>query len=193
VAQIIGDEALQTLQNQKQANILQGEIVAFLEDTTSPEYFRAEFSKLGVEITSEWVETMKIVLINQPPDSTLLRLENHTAVLRFLRTEIGLDRDAFNDWAAAQGLSGELLENARSRFNQNTVSTHILVEFDYAVLPQDLTQIMRGFRSVAYQIMSKPVRQVNLKTEPGNEEAVMKRVEPLPFVKNTAFIGVIGE
>jgi hypothetical protein len=188
-AQIIGDEALRSLQNQKQTNILEGEIVAFLEDSTSPEYFREEFARLRVEISHEVVEVTTIRLVNEPPDSTLERLYNHPRLLPRISDQIMTD---FNQTDRAKGLTEEeLAEVEKEALKAEKWLNRI--EFKYSVTTEEAIKIMTGFRNVAYQIQQEPIRQVNLKTEPGNEEAVMKLVEQLPFVKSTAFIGMIGE
>lgn len=191
-AQIIGDESLQKLQN-GEVSFLEGEFIAFLEDTVSPAFVRAAFSRLGYELGFEEIQSIQISVINSPPDSTIERLRTHPLVSNVLQRSEKVDTTAIKEALKAQGVEGSFYNQALENILNTPPSVSIICDFEFSVNEAKLKEIMGSFRNVAYEILRNIPRSVNIKAEPGNEPEAMDAVEQLPFVQSTALIGVIKD
>ena len=191
-AQQIGDDALQRAQN-GEVTFLEGEFVAFLSDTISPGFVKQQFGLLGYELSSIDIPTLRISLVNTPPDSTLKRLSAHPSVLSYLNYSADPDSASLRGKIEAQGLEDEMLNAALEKLMSAGPENEILIEFDYDITEQKLKKLMGEFRNVAYHILTVPVKTVNISVEPGTEAEAMEKVEQLPFVESTAMIGVLSD
>ncbi len=189
-AQVIGDDALQRIQDGK-VSFLEGEFIVFLDDTVSSSFIDRRFKELGYEISYSDIQSLQISIVNRPPDSTLTRLENHPEVLRSFTESTPVDSAYFRELLEEQGLSGEAFDQAFERLLTSQTNEERFFEFKYSVNTDQLKKIMGNFRSVAYQIFRDFPRSVNVSCEPGQEEELMKKIEELPYVESTALIGVI--
>lgn len=191
-AQIIGDESLQKLQN-GEVSFLEGEFIAFLDDTVSPEFVRSTFLELGYELGFEDIHSVQIKVINTPPDSTIERLRRHPLVSDLTQQTEKVDTTAIKQALEAQGVEGSFYNQALENILNSPPSVSITCEFEFSVNEAKLKEIMGSFRNVAYEITRNIPRSVNIKAEPGSEPDVMEEVEKLPFVQSTALIGVIKD
>ncbi|MEQ9266457.1 MAG: hypothetical protein RLN81_14605 [Balneolaceae bacterium] len=191
-AQIIGDESLQKLQN-GEVSFLEGEFIAFLDDTVSPDFVRSAFLELGYELGFEDIHSIQILIINTPADSTIERLRMHPLVSDFIQQTEKVDTLAIERALKDQGVEGSFYNQALENILNSPPTISITCEFEYSVNEAKLKEIMSTFRNVAYEIIRNIPRSVNIKAEPGSEADVMEKVEELPFVQSTALIGVIKD
>ncbi|RNC83096.1 MAG: hypothetical protein ED557_10295 [Balneola sp.] len=189
-AQIIGDESLRKIE-QGEVSFLEGEFIAFLDDTVSPDFIQSEFSRLKYFLTYIDIEPILITIVNSPDDSTLYRLRSHPNVTSVYSDQVRIDTTSFENMLSVQGLTGEEYDKALARLLEFESRPTVLYEFDYSVDEARLKEIMAGFRNVAYDIFRNPPRSVNIQCEPGTEQDAMTKVEELPFVQSTALIGIV--
>lgn len=189
-AQVIGDDALQRIQDGN-VSFLEGEFIVFFTDTVSSTFVEKRFMELGYEISYSDIIPIQISIVNRPADSVLTRLENHPEVSRSYKESAPVDSSYFKELLEEQGLTGEAFDQAYKRLIASQTDKELFFEFDYSVNVDRLKQIMGNFRSVAYQVFRDFPRSVNVSCKPGSEEELMKKIEELPFVESTALIGVI--
>lgn len=190
-AQVIGDEALQKIQD-GQVSFLEGEFIVFLADTVSPDFVMQQFAEMGYEISYYGIEPILISLVNSPADSVLERLKKHPRIKRSYFESAPVDSAYFRELLQQQDLTGSDLDQAYNRLIESQTRKEHLFEFDYSVNETMLKAIMGNFRAVAYQILQNYPRSVNVSCEPGYEQELMTTIEELPFVESTALIGVLG-
>ena len=191
LAQIIGDESIRKLE-QGEVSFLEGEFVAFLDDTVSPNFIQSEFRHPNYFLTHIEIEPILITIVNSPDDSTLFRLRNHPYISNVFSEPVQVDTSNFESMLSERGLEGEEYDKALARLLEFESSTTQIYEFDYSVDEVKLKEIMKGFRNVAYTIFRNTPRSVNIKCEPGTELETMEKVAQLPYVHSTALIGVIN-
>ncbi len=191
-AQVIGDEALQRIQD-GQVSFLDGEFIVFLDDTVSPGFIEKEFTSLGYEISFLDIHPILISIVNSPPDSVLEQLENHPAVVRSYFEPAPVDSGYFKELLQEQGLTGSAFDRAYNRLVDSQNREERLFEFQFSVNENGLKEIMGSFRSVAYQILQNYSRSVNVTCDPGKEQELMEEIEKLPFVESTALIGILED
>lgn len=190
-AQVIGDDALQKLQD-GEVSFLEGEFIVFLNDTVSKSFIEYQFPKLGYSLSFVDINPIMISIVNSPADSVLERLKNHPKVIRSFSAPAPVDSSYFTGILQEQGLSGDAFDAAFERLVRSQSNEELFFEFSYSVNVPRLKQIMGTFRSVAYQVYRDYQRSVNVTCEPGKEEELMKKIEELPYVESTALIGIIG-
>lgn len=191
IAQVVGDDALQKLQD-GEVSFLDGEFIVFLSDTVSPAFIQQTMDSLGYEISYTDIKSILISIVNSPADSLLTQLENHPEVTRAFEESSPVDSAYFKDILEQQGLTGLELDEAYTRLINSQTRKELYFEFEFSVNEVRLKEIMGEFRSVAYSIHQNYTRSVNIKCEPGSEQELMTEIERLPFVESTALIGVIG-
>lgn len=189
-AQVIGDDALQKVRN-GEVSFLEGEFIAFLADTVSPDFVSKKFDQLGYEISFQDIKPLLIYIVNSPDDSVINRLRDHSSVQRVFSETTPVDTSYFKGVLERQGVSGTELDKALTRLLESQSSQRTFIEFDYSINDERLKLLMRSFRSVAYDVTRDIPRTVNIQCEPGNEQEIMERIEQLLFVESTALIGVL--
>tara|TARA_R110000868_G_scaffold306734_1_gene568058 strand:+ start:91180 stop:91815 length:636 start_codon:yes stop_codon:yes gene_type:complete len=192
LAQVIGDEGLQRIQD-GQVSFLEGEFIVFLNDTVSPDFIERKFSELDYNISFSDINPILISIVNSPDDSVLTNLGKHPNVNRSYIESIPVDSSYFRELLEEQGLLGAAFEQAFSRLVESQTKEEYFFEFDYSVNESRLKEIMGSFRSVAYQLLQNYTRSVNVTCTPGKEQELMEEIEQLPYVENTALIGVLGD
>lgn len=190
-AQIIGDESIRKLE-QGDVSFVEGEFIAFLDDTVSPGFIQSEFARLKYFLTYIEIKPIMISIVNEPSDSTLYRLRNHPEVTNSFFEEVNVDTAHFETMISNRGLTGEEYDKALARLLEFQTKPARLYEFDYSVDEARLKEIMKSFRNVAYEIFQNTPRSVNIQCEPGTEQEAMSKVEQLPYVHSTALIGMIN-
>ncbi len=190
-AQVIGDESIRKLER-GEVSFLEGEFIAFLDDTVSPDFIQAEFRRLNYFLTHIEIEPILITIVNSPDDSTLLRLRSHPNVANVFSEPVRVDTSSFESTLSQQGLTGDEYDKALARLLAFESRVTQIYEFDFSVDEAKLKEIMGGFRNVAYTIYRNTPRSVNIKCEPGTEQEAMERVDQLPYVHSTALIGMIN-
>ncbi|MBO6522952.1 MAG: hypothetical protein JJ971_03935 [Balneolaceae bacterium] len=190
VAQVIGDDALQRVQDGN-VSFLEGEFIVFLDDTVSSGFIEKRFEELGYEVSYLDIQPLQISIVNRPADSILTRLENHPEVSRSFIESVPIDSTYFKELLEEQGLTGEAFDQAYDRLLTSQSNEERFFEFRHSVNVGRLKEIMGNFRSVAYQIFRDFPRSVNVACEPGKEKELMEKIEELPYVESTALIGII--
>lgn len=190
-AQVIGDDALQKIQEGK-VSFLEGEFIVFFDDTVSKSFVEHQFHQLDYPISYSDINPLLISIVNTPADSVLDNLKNHPQVSRSFKESAPVDSSYFEGVLREQGLSGEAFDAAFERLVSSQSNEQLFFEFDFSVNEARLKQIMGSFRSVAYQLYQNFPRSVNVTCDPGSEDMLMKKIEELPYVESTALIGVIG-
>ncbi len=190
-AQVIGDESIRKLE-QGEVSFLEGEFIAFLDDTVSLDFIQSEFRRLNYFLTHIEIEPILITIVNSPDDSTLYRLRSHPDVTNVFSEQVRVDTSSFESMLSERGLEGEEYDKALARLLEFESRTTQIYEFDYSVDEKRLKEIMKGFRNVAYTIFRNTPRSVNIKCEPGTEQEVMEKVDQLSYVQSTALIGMIN-
>ncbi|MBO6793511.1 MAG: hypothetical protein JJ895_06350 [Balneolaceae bacterium] len=191
-SQIIGDDALHKVQS-GQTSTLEGEFIAYLADTVSPDYATAQLEALGFELGYIDIQPFTIAIVNQPDSEVLNELTTQPEVLDFEYHPDLVDSAYFRDLVGSQDLSPEEARAALERIIQSQRSERLFIRFNYSMDERAVKTFMGNFRSVAYEIISDFPRTINILVEPGTEKDQMLVVEELPFVKYTALIGIIGE
>lgn len=189
-AQIIGDNALRKLE-QGQTTTLEGEFIAYLADTVSPEFVTNQLEKLGYELGYVDIQPFTVAIVNQPAESILGDLTSQPEILTYQYEPEPVDTSYFQDLLITQDLTEESYEVALERIIKSQSRERLFIRFKYAMNERAVINFMTGFRSVAYEIISDFPRTVNILVEPGTEKDVMLEIEQLPFVEYTALIGVI--
>ncbi len=191
-AQIIGDDALRKVQS-GQASTLEGEFIAYLADTVSPDYATSQLEALGFELGNIDIQPFTIAIVNQPDSGVLKELASQPEVLDFENQPDLVDSAYFRDLLGSQDLSPEEARAALERIIQSQRVQRLFIRFNYSMDERAVKKFMGTYRSVAYEIISDFPRTINILVEPGTEKDQMLVVEELPFVKYTALIGIIGE
>ena len=189
-AQIIGDEALRQLERGN-VSFLEGEFIAFLADTCSPDFVEQSLANLGYEITYSDIHPLTISLVNTPPRETLDDFFQHPDILDYSYEPASFDSLYFKELLNQRKLSEEEYDAAYERIVKSQSIPKTVIRFNYHVTEDSVKIIMRNYRSIAYQITPGNLKSVNIKAEPGTEQEVMEAIEKLPFVDSTALIGVI--
>jgi len=191
-AQIIGDEALQKIQS-GQVSTLEGEFVAYLADTVSPDFVIDKFTDLGYELGFINIQPFTIVVANQPYKESLFQLTSQSEIIEFIYEPERVDTAFFRELLINQDFNEDTYETALERIIKSQSSERLFIRFDFSMNERAVIKFMTNYRSVAYEIISDFPRTVNILVEPGTERDVMLEIEKLPFVEYTALIGVIGE
>ena len=191
-AQVIDDSSIDDI-NSGKVTFAEGRFVAYLADTTSPDFVFEQFSLLGLQLADTDIHPLQITIVNNPPDSTIYRLRSHPGIAFVESTRSDLVESAFMDSLKKLNLTPEAFQNARIDFLRSQPIGSFIIEFDYSVNEARLKEIMGGFRNVAYNITQNIARTVQIYTEPGNEEQVMAKVDSLPFVQYVALIGLLED
>ncbi len=190
-AQQMDESALQQAQ-QGNVTFMEGEFIAFLSDTVSPDYALSELEENGFEVVFSDINPVGIRVVSSPDSSRLEPLRQHPDIAKVDVITIAPDTEEYREKLRAQGLSGELLDQAVQRLVAAGPQQHILIQFNYNITSEQVKTIMGGFRDLAYSIEQDFPRTVNIKADPGEERSVMERAEQLPFVQSTALIAVLG-
>jgi hypothetical protein len=191
-AQIIGDEALQKLQR-GQSTTVEGEFIAYLADTVSPDYAITQLEALGFELGYIDIQPFTIAIVNQPESEVIDELTSQPEILEFAYQLDLVDSAYFRELVDAQGLSKEETDAAFKRVLESQRIERLFIRFQYPMNEGAVKAFMANYRSVAYEIISDFPRTVNILVEPGTENEQMLKVEQLPFVQYTALIGIIEE
>lgn len=191
-AQTIGDEALQRAQS-GDVTFLEGEFIAYLADTVSPDFVREQLASEGFEITSENIEPIMIKVFYGPSDSTLNKIEAHPLITELKQVSPQIDTTAIMNDVLTLGVPMSQREQVLQRMIDAENVPEFIITFDYPVNERRAKQIMGEFRNVAYDLLSAYPRTVNIKTEPGNEPEIMEQVEKLTFVESAAMIAILNE
>lgn len=189
-AQQMDGSALEQAQS-GEVSFMEGEFVAFLADTTSPDFALNEFQQQGFEVVFSDINPIRIKIVNSPDQDVLNRIEVYPGILSVEVVDSQIDTTSYRTQLQAQGMSGELLDQAMDRILASGNQKAIYVNFDYSVTSRQVAGIMGTFREVAYMIDQDFPKSVNIKTKPGEEQAVMEKIEKLPFVTWTALIAVL--
>jgi hypothetical protein len=186
-AQIIDDSSVEDAQNGGYT-FVEGMFVAYLTDTVSPGFIRAQFRELDISILDEYIKPLVISVINSPSKESVEKLRNHKKVTAFYTTSLKDEALKLEQYLEESNLS----EEQKKRIKEETAPAETyIVEFDYSINKNEVKKLMGEFRDVAYKVISDQPRTVTLKAEPGNEPLLMDKVERLPFVESTAMIGTI--
>lgn len=191
-SQIIGDDALRKLES-GQTTTLEGEFIAYLADTVSPDYAISQLEALGFELGYIDIQPFTIAIVNQPDTTVLNELTAQPEVLEFVYQPDLVDSAYFRELVGSQELSPEEARATLERIIQSQRAERLFIRFNYSMDERAVKSFMGNFRSVAYEIISDFPRTINILVEPGTEKDQMLVVEELPFVQYTALIGVIGE
>lgn len=190
-AQEFDDSALQQAQ-QGNVTFMEGEFIAFLSDTTSPDFALSELKELGFEVVFSDINPIRIRIVNSPDAETLYKLEQHNDILRVEVIDSPIDTASYRSQLLQQGMSDSLVDQAVERILSSGPRQTIYVDLDYHVTTEQVKTIMGNFRDVAYTIEQDYPKTVNIKTAPGEESNIMEKLEKIPFVKSTAMIAVLG-
>ena len=191
-AQIIGDDALRSIE-EGNVTTLEGEFIAYLADTVSPDFVTRQLESLGYELGFADIQPFTIAIINQPTEEVVADLTSRSEVLDFSYKPDPVDSAYFRELLATQDLNPDEYESSLERIIASQTIERLYLQFQYSMNERAVINFMTNFRSVAYEIISDFPRTVNILVEPGTERDVMLDVEQLPFVEYTALIGVIGE
>ena len=191
-AQLIGDEALRRLEN-GQATTLEGQFVAYLADSVSPDFIEKQLSQLGYKYDFLEIKPVMIRVANSPEQEVLDTIFSQPEVMRFIQQSIPADSLNFKEQLRNQGIDENRINDALERYLSNHNDQLIQIWFDYQMTERLVMNFMTNYRSVAYQFFPILPKTVNILVEPGTEREIMMEVDQLPFVEYTALIGVIGE
>ncbi|MCR9130959.1 MAG: hypothetical protein NXI08_00205 [bacterium] len=191
-AQIIGDEALQKLQR-GQSTTVEGEFIAYLADTVSPDYAITQLEALGFDLGYIDIQPFTIAIVNRPESEVIDKLTSQPEILEFVYQPDLVDSAYFRELVDAQGLSKEETDAAFKRVLESQRIERLFIRFQYSMNESAVKAFMANYRSVAYEIISDFPRTVNILVEPGSENEQMLKVEQLPFVQYTALIGIIED
>ncbi len=189
-AQIIGDDALRKIE-EGQVTTLDGEFIAYLADTVSPDFVISQLENLGYELGFVDIQPFTIAIINQPEQEIIDDLTSRPEVLGVSLKPDPVDSSYFRELLATQDLNPNEYESSLERIIDSQTIERLYLQFQYSMTEDSVIRFMTGFRSVAYEIISDFPRTVNILVEPGTEREVMLVVEQLPYVEYTALIGVI--
>lgn len=191
-AQFIGDDALRKIETGR-VSTLEGEFIAYLADTVSPDYVTDQLKRLGYELGFMDIQPFTIAIINQPDEEVIAELTSQTEILDFNYQPDPVDSAYFRELLATQDLSPDEYASSLERIIASQTIERLFLRFQYSMNERAVINFMTSFRSVAYEIISDFSRTVNILVEPGTERDTMLEIEQLPFVEYTALIGVIGE
>ncbi len=76
-------------------------------------------------------------------------------------------------------------------FNSSITTSFSQIQFKYQVTEEEAKQVVFKYPDFGLKLSPKTSRSVVLKTEVGKEEEVMDKLEPLGYVKSTAYIAVL--
>lgn len=192
IAQIIGDDALRKIE-QGRVSTLEGEFVAFLDDTVSPDFIKKRLSQLGFTLGVVDIQPFTIAVVNQPADSVLSKLSVQPEIRSFSFEPDPVDTAYFRELLSTRDLAPDDYEQSLKRIVESQSNERLFIRFHYSLNKTAVQRFMQSYRSVAYEVISDFPRSVNIVVDPGKENDVMMQVEQLPFVESTALIGIIGE
>lgn len=190
-AQQMDESALEQAQS-GQVSFMEGEFIAFLSDTISPDFALTELEAQGFDVVFSDINPIRLRIVNNPVPETLTKLEGHDNVLTVEVIDSPIDTASYRSQLIQQGMSDSLVDQAIQRIMNSGPRQTIYVDLDFHVTSNQVKTIMGNFRDVAYTIEQDYPKTVNIKTAPGEESAIMEKAEKLPFVKSTALIAVLG-
>ncbi|MFN1835095.1 hypothetical protein AB2B38_007530 [Balneola sp. MJW-20] len=191
-AQVIDDSSIDRI-NRGEVEFMQGEFVAYLADTTSPSYALEELSRRGFEVSQTYFRPVTITILNFPPAEILQQMRSDKDLTKVTQLSSPVNMGNMLDSLKEEGLSELEISRALKAIQQETAGGTYQIELDYSFTKETAVQKMKIYPGIAWELAGDSPRMVNIKAEPGNEEAVMLKAEEVPFVKYTALIGMLKE
>lgn len=191
-AQIIDDSAVDQINN-GEVDFMQGEFVAYLADTTSPEFAELELTRMGFEISRLDFRPVTVIILNFPSDETLQKMKADPDIAHIIQLTSLQNTERILDSLQKKGMTDLEISRAMKALQQEKAGGTYRLELDFAFNKTNALEKMKNYEGIAWEIMGDSPRLVNIKAEPGNEAEVMNKAEQLPFVEYTALIGMLRE
>ena len=165
-----------------------GAILVSLVDTVSPEFVQYQFQRLGLEILQNDIFPVTGYSALKLTSPQLERLSSHPFIQEIIIRESGLTEQKIAELVSGKN-SQDSLRMARSLRNlMNNPTKHLI--FKHNITHDMAETFAKQFSEYEIRIQYHIPKSVVVETIPGKEAEIIKKVEELIYVQNTAFIAL---
>ncbi|MEX0608088.1 MAG: hypothetical protein WD016_04170 [Balneolaceae bacterium] len=191
-AQVADIEQIQKVES-GQFNFAKGEILATFTDTVSPDYVIDNLKKLGYEILELSIKPITARTAPNIADSILTELSLHPFIEEVSYRNNSIPEKAFQEMVERENRTEEEIEELRKRFETLSSTKFPKIEFKFHITEEMITPMLEEYSNINFKLNMVIPRTAVVKTNVGEEEEVMRKLEQLIYIKNTAFIGMIED
>ena len=189
-AQVMDDNSIKKLQS-GEYTLEQGKIQVTFSDTVHPEFVTDQLESLGYEILSSNFQNIILSIENDPEPAQLKEIEN-TKWVDFIMTESADVKDEkIDEIANEDSLKDGKVNRMLAQLNYSTKYEYILVALNFAATNETVESLKAAFPDLVFLYKEQSERSAILKTAPDKEMEAMDELKKLPYVNNTALIGIL--
>ncbi len=165
-----------------------GKILVSLADTVSPDFISYQFHRMGYEIITIDIYPVWGYFNKNISESELSYLSSHPYISQINVKERGFNEQAFLEMVKRQNMSSEDSIKSRRVFENFANSSIKRVTFNYFVTEEMASTFVETLPELEIKLNMTSPRSVVIKTEVGQEREIMKTLNLIKYVENTAFI-----
>ncbi|MTI89562.1 MAG: hypothetical protein FH748_16530 [Balneolaceae bacterium] len=167
----------------------QGVVQLTFQDTVSNRFVKEQLEGLGYNILQMKVNPITAGTKANPPEEMLLKLSKHPYVDQIRETQRGFPEEAFQEMLERrENVTEKEAEELRKRFMEFANTRFPTVIFKYHITKEMLPELLEEYVAIGLKLRMIVPRMAIVETEVGREKEVMRKLNKLHFVKNTAFV-----